>query len=115
EWAVAYQAQIQRELKVRLSALYQFFNECSDNLRGCADEYPSMVEKRVMVEFLHDEAVALKSLPSSLHSRLTRLDNNFHRSCEPGKFIWDSRLHPANPRAKFWFLYGKPSKKASEK
>lgn len=111
EWAVAYEGKIQRELKVRLSALYQFFNECADNLRGCSDDYPSMIEKRVMVELLQDEASALNSLPAVLKGGITALDNKNHRYFEAGKFIWDSRLEPAYPPQKYWFLYGKPPKK----
>jgi hypothetical protein len=111
EWAVAYEGKIQRELKVRISALDQFFIECADNLRGCADEYPSMIEKRVMAELLHDEAIALKSASPGLTGGLTALDNKIHRYFEKGNFVWDSRLEPAYPPTKYWFLYGRPSKK----
>ena len=111
EWAVAYEGKIRRELKVRMSALDQFFNECADNLRGCADEYPSTVEKRVMIEHLQDEAFALNSAPAGLKNGLTALDNKNRRYFEPGKFIWDSRLELAYPPQKYWFLYGRPSKK----
>ena len=111
EWAVAYEGKIQRELKVRISALDQFFNECSDNLRGCADEYPSMIEKRVMIEHLQDEAIGLNSAPVGLKNGLIALDNKNHRYFEAGKFTWDPRLEPAYPPQKYWFLYGRPPKK----
>lgn len=115
EWGVAYENKLQRELKVRISALDQFFNECADNLRGCADEYPSQVEKRVMVELLKDEASVRSSLPAGLKGGLTALDNKIHRYFDPGDFIWDARLEPAYPKEKYWFLYGKPGKKSAEK
>ena len=68
-----------------------------------------------MVEVLQDAALARNALPTALQGAMTALDNKNRRYFEGGKFIWDSRLEPAYPPAKFWFLYGKPPKKLPQR
>jgi hypothetical protein len=108
EWPTAYEKKLQRELKVRITALEQFLAECGENARGCADNYPSNIEKRVMAEDLTDEADSRSALPPELKSGLTSVDGKLRRYVKPGEFIWDKRLEPAYPRDKYWFLYVSP-------
>jgi len=108
EWPTAYEKKIQRELKVRITSLEQFLAECDENARGCADNYPSNIEKRVMAEDLKDEAEARNALPVDLKGGLGSVDGKLRRYVKPGAFIWDKRLEPAYPRDKYWFLYVSP-------
>ncbi len=108
DWRVAYEGKLQRELQIRISSLEQFLAECAEDVRRCADNYPSSIEKRVMAEALKDEADNLNALPAALRAGLTSVDNKLHRYVVPGDFIWDRRLEPAYPRDKYWFLYIRP-------
>lgn len=106
EWAVAYEGKVLQELRARLRALDQFANECAENPRGCVDNYPSSIEKRVIVEALKDEATASNTLTPDLRIAITNIDEKLRRYVKPGgNFIWDSRLEAAYPRDKHPFLY----------
>jgi hypothetical protein len=106
EWAVAYEGKVSQELKARLRALDQFANECGENPRGCVDNYPSSIEKRVIVEALEDEATASNTLTPDLRVAITNIDEKLRRYVKTGgNFIWDQRLEPAYPRDKYPFLY----------
>ncbi len=105
EWPTAYEKKLQRELKVRLTALEQFLAECGESARGCAENYPSNIEKRVIAEALRDELEARNALPPDLKSGLSAVDSKMRRYVKPGEFIWDKRLEPAYPRDKYGFLY----------
>ena len=110
EWAVAYEAKLKQELPSRLKALEQFIADCEETPRLCADLYPSEIEKRVIVEALKDEAVARNALSPAARAKLSGIDNHLHRSAQSSdSFIWDTRLEPAYPRDKFWFLYVAPN------
>jgi hypothetical protein len=115
EWRVAYENKIKQELQSRTTSLEQFLNECSDNLRSCADNYPSAMEKRVIIEGLLQEAQNLGSFSSDLNTRITALDNKIHRYAQDtGVFIWDTRLTKAYPHDRYWFLYSTvPTNKTS--
>jgi hypothetical protein len=106
EWAVAYEGKVAQELKARLRALDQFANECGENPRGCADNYPSGIEKRVIVEALEEEASASNTLTPDLRAAITNIDEKLRRYMKPGSaFLWDQRLEAAYPRDKYPFLY----------
>jgi hypothetical protein len=110
EWAVAYEARLTQELPSRLTALEQFIADCDESGRRCADLYPSEIEKRVIVEALKDEATARDVLSPAARARLSGIDSQLHRFARPADhFIWDTRLEPAYPRDKFWFLYVTPN------
>jgi hypothetical protein len=106
DWAVAYEGKIAQELRARLRALDQFANECGENPRGCIDNYPSGIEKRVIVEALKDAATASNTLTPDLRVAITNIDEKMRRHVKPGStFLWDKRLEPAYPRDKYPFLY----------
>lgn len=114
EWAVHYEAKLLHELKSRQTALGQFLVESEENPRTARENYPSAIEKRVMLELLQDEAERLGVLDKDLKGSLTSLDNRIHRIAEKvDYFIWDSRVEGAYPRDKFWFLYLLPPQKKS--
>ncbi|MFQ3535732.1 MAG: hypothetical protein SNJ58_07630 [Aggregatilineales bacterium] len=104
-WAVHYEGKVQQELRARIRALEHFAYDCAENLRACADNYPSAMEKRVMAEHLRDAAFELNVLDEDLKGRLTALDNAISRCIEKGPFCWSENLQPAYPPPKFWFLY----------
>ncbi len=105
EWHVAFTGKIKREFKARVEALEQYLGECADNLRACADNFPSNMEKRVMIEHLYREAEQLGEMSDDLKSRLPALDGAIRRFAEPSDFRWDARLEPVYPRDDFWYLY----------
>lgn len=105
EWHVHYIAKIRREFKARVDAIEQFLNECTDNLRGCAENFPAAMEKRVMIEQMVQEAESLDESVEDMQNRLTPLDNAIHRFAEPGTFRWDKRLEHVYPADRYWYLY----------
>ncbi|MBX3065152.1 MAG: hypothetical protein U0528_07960 [Anaerolineae bacterium] len=105
QWHVAYTGKIKREFKARVEAIEQYLTECVESVRGCAENYPSSMEKRVIVEQLFQEAVALDELSDDMKKRLPQLDNGIRRFAEPGEFRWDHRLEAVYPRDTYWFLY----------
>jgi hypothetical protein len=106
EWAVAYEGKVMQEMRARLRALDQFANECGENPRGCIDNYPSGIEKRVIVEALKDTATASNILTPDLRIAITNIDEKLRRYVKPGSaFLWDQRLEPAYPRDTYPFLY----------
>jgi hypothetical protein len=110
EWAVAYEGRLKQELQSRLKALEQFIADCDEAPRLCADLYPSEIEKRVIAEALIDEATARNVLSPTVRARLTGIDSHLHRLARASDhFVWDTRLEPAYPRDKFWFLYVTPN------
>jgi hypothetical protein len=106
EWHVHVVGKLKREFKARIEAVEQFLNECSDNLRGCAENYLPQTEKRVIIEMLYRELDALNELSDDLIRRLTALDNGLRRFAdEKTQFRWDGRLASVYPPEQFWFLY----------
>ena len=109
-WAVHYEGKLRQELQARIGALEHFAYECAEHLRACADNYPSAMEKRVMVEHLRDAALEVNVLSDDLKGRLTALDNAISRCIEKGEFCWSEQVQPAYPPQKFWFLYARVRK-----
>ena len=105
EWHVHFVAKIKREFKARVDAIEQFLNECTDNLRGCAENFPAAMEKRVMIEQMVQAYEALGEPIEDMQNRLTPLDNAIRRFAEPGPFRWDPRLETVYPAAQYWYLY----------
>lgn len=110
EWGVAYNGKITHELKARFRALGQFLAECEENPRGCADAYPSAMEKRVMIEALQDEATARSIWTSDMRGTLDTLDNRIHRVADKHPFCWNAKVEGVYPPDKYWFLYLLPQR-----
>ena len=105
QWAVHYENKIQHELRARLDAFEQFLNECSGDIRGCAEGYPVQAEKRVMIAHLADESEERDVLPEETSTRLKVLDQRLHRLLREGGFVFDDRLLVAYPPEQYWWLY----------
>jgi hypothetical protein len=107
EWRVAFENKVHQELKARLNALEAYVAECSSDVRACADNYPSTMEKRVMVVHLQAEAEATNIWTDAYNGRLLALDNSLRNMCEAGPFCWAPKVQPAYPQEQFWFLYAR--------
>jgi hypothetical protein len=110
KWAVAYEGKIQQEIKARMINLAQCLTECEENPASCVENFPSAIEKRVMVEVLKDEAETRSVWTDELKGLLTSIDKRIHRCAVKDEFCWDPRVQPAYPPEKFWFLYVHPKK-----
>ncbi|HVO41057.1 MAG TPA: hypothetical protein VMT34_00465 [Aggregatilineales bacterium] len=112
EWAVAYEGKIQREVKARILSLNQYLDECPGDPHGCADHYPSAIEKRVMLEALSAEAERLNILSQEMKGGISAVDNKIHRFFDRSDtFVWDAQLIPAYPPDPFWYLYQKSNRR----
>jgi hypothetical protein len=105
EWHVHYVGKLKREFKARVDAIEQFLNECTDNLRACAENYPAAMEKRVMIEQMVREAADLDELSDDMKTRIVPLDNAIRRYVESSDFRWDKRLEQVYSPDQYWYLY----------
>lgn len=105
-WAVHYENKLRHELRARLDALDIFLNECLDDRRNCAANYPSQAEKRTMIEHLRAEAQQLDLLTDELEARIKGVDQKLRHLLHEGEFISDECLQSVYPRDQFWWLYG---------
>ncbi len=110
KWAVAYEGKIQQEIRARMITLAQCLTECEESPALCVDNFPSSLEKRVMVEVLKDEAQVRNVWTDELKGLLTSIDNRINRCAAKDEFCWDPRVQAAYPPEKFWFLYLHPGK-----
>lgn len=106
KWAVHYKNKLQHELKSRAEALILFFDECGEDLPGCAASYPSQAEKRIMIEHLRVEAARHNVLADELDNLVKHADQKLRRLVHAGPFITDGRLETVYPRDQFWWMYG---------
>lgn len=111
EWPTALDNKMIQELKARFTALSQLMAECEENRRLCRENYPSNMEKRVIIEALKDELEAHGKWTDEFNGALASLDNRIRRVAEKSEFHWDKHVEPAYPREKFWFLYMLPPRK----
>ncbi len=106
KWAVHYENKLRKELNARLNALGLYLDECPQNMRDCAENYPIHAEKRIMIQHLQDKAAEENVLPEALKTRRAQVDERLRRLFEQGEFITDERLKAVYPQTEFWWLYG---------
>ncbi|HRE48996.1 MAG TPA: hypothetical protein PLD47_14810 [Aggregatilineales bacterium] len=112
EWAFHYEGKLLHEVKSRLTALGQFLAEAEENPRLARENYPSAMEKRVMIEWLKDDLERLGKWDEELTGTLANVDNRIRRAADQVDwFIWDERVVGAYPPEPFWFLYRLPPQK----
>ena len=109
EWTLHYEQKLAREIQSRLHLMTGFFQECREDPGSCASAYPIEALRRTIAaeilgaldEFGYAKADAL----AALHP----VDQSLRQLLQAGDFIWAPQLQAVYPKAKFWWLYGKPA------
>ena len=104
-WLTAYTNRVAHELALHINELNQFLGDCEQDQDACREMYPSVVEKRVMVQILVSEATELNAPLLDLENRLRDIDLRLQIYFKPGRFVWDKRLLRAYPKDQYGFLY----------
>jgi hypothetical protein len=106
QWAAHYDKKVHHELRARLDAFSYFLDDCTEDRRGNAVNYPAQAEKRIMIEHLRQEAEARHVITDVQYARLKEVDQRLSHLFKEGALIMDERLASVYPRGEFWWLYG---------
>ena len=108
EWSVHYNNKLVQEANSRLKAMRQYFEECRDDPRLCANSYLPEALRRTIVQEIAD-ALDSYNIPSSdLDKAMGGADGFLRRYVKPSDFIWAKELEAVYPQSRFWWLYMKP-------
>ncbi len=109
EWRHHYEQKILREIKSRLDAMSDFFKECAESERKCANVYRPEQLRRTIVQELVREADAINlTLESDLKAKINNVDKSLRGYFRPASFEWAETLQPLYPEDEFWWLYQRP-------
>lgn len=111
EWMVHYDGKLAQEAISRLKMIQRFFDDCADDPRTCAANYPLEAMRRTIVQVIAD---TLAEPNPEIDKLMSRVDMQLRRFTQPSDFIWASALQPAYPPDAYWWLYAKPPKNISK-
>lgn len=115
EWTMHYNNKLAQEALSRLNAMRQYFEECRDDPRLCANTYLPEALRRTIAQEIAD-AMKRYDTPSEEVTRAMRnADGSLRRYTQPSEFIWAKELQPVYPQTTFWWLYAKPPQPGSTK
>lgn len=109
-WQVAAEKKAERELRTRVNLWKQFWDDCSENPRTCAEQYPHDVVQRVIAGLLLYKYPRVAD--SAAARSLEALDRLARGQLMGKEFVWASELQEGFPQAEHWYLYGKPGGRA---
>jgi hypothetical protein len=113
EWTIHYNDKLAQEGISRLKVIEKFFEECDDNPRNCAANYPAEANRRTIVEEILKTLQAHNASNSDLTNKARQIDSKLRRYAPPSdQFLLASALQPAYPRAAYWWLYALPPRDA---
>lgn len=108
EWGVHYEKKVIREGLSRLKSMNEFFRECRDSMKLCANAYPTEALRRTIVQELliamDDYGYDNQEVVTQSHTT----DGELRRWITADEFIWDDKLQSVYSRNTFWWLYGQP-------
>ncbi len=108
EWRVHYDQKILREARSRLEAMRTFFEECDDDPRTCAPNYPPEMLRLTIAHQLAVDLAESKADATGLDGLLRMADARVRSVTEPADFQWAAPLRPAYPQDIYWWLYVRP-------
>jgi hypothetical protein len=108
EWRVHYENKIIEEANSRLKLLSTYVNECKEDSRACANNYPAEALRRTIVQEISEFMDVSGAHSAELDRNIKRVDSPLRGFARPSEFIWASVLEPVYPRDTFWWLYNKP-------
>ncbi len=107
QWRTAWGKKAAADFHARLRLWGDFLDEYRQRPAAQFDRYAYEVSRRVQLNLLRPEALAL---PGAEIDALNGLDKLLQAVFLPGSFAWEATLQPAFPQTDYWFLYGKLSR-----
>jgi hypothetical protein len=103
-WQVHWRRKAGAEFKARIKLWRDFLQEYRKDPEGNYDRYEYEVTRRVMLEWLNQEATDLKKPELEM---LESLDLLLKSLIFRGDYIWDQNVKSEFPEEVFWYLYGR--------
>jgi hypothetical protein len=115
EWTLHYNNKLVQEATSRLKQIVQYFQDCREDPRTCANAYLPEALRRTIVPEIAD-ALEQHDVPSAeLDNTIHIADSGLRRYAMPCDFIWAEELQPVYPKSRFWWLYAKPQQQGKAK
>lgn len=108
EWTLHYNNKLVQEATSRLKQIVQYFQECREDPRTCANSYLPEALRRTIVQEIADMLEQHDATSAELDTAIRNADGGLRRYAVPSDFIWAEELQPVYPKAHFWWLYAKP-------
>jgi hypothetical protein len=108
QWKQHHDDKLVREALSRLNAMNTFFEECRDQPRSCAPNYPPELARRTIVEELRRALEQRAIVSAELDSKTRQIDGKLRRYVVAASFQWDTQLEAAYPAQTYWWLYHRP-------
>jgi hypothetical protein len=108
EWTLHFSNKLVQEANARLKQLNQYFLDCREDPRACANAYLPEALRRTILQEIADAMDHYNMLSDDLKTAVRSADSGLRRWTAPAEFIWDAALQPIYPQNIFWWLYAKP-------
>ncbi len=108
EWTVHYNDKLLQEAESRLKMMEQYFNECADDPRTCANNYNPEAMRRTIVQEIDRQLKQTNAPSAKLEHTMTKVDSQLRRFTQPSGFLWASVLLSVYPQGEYWWLYARP-------
>ncbi len=108
EWTLHYNNKLVQEATSRLKQIKQYFDECREDPRTCANSYLPEALRRTIVQEIADALEQHDAPSAELDKAISSADGGLRRYAVPSDFIWADALQPVYPKSHFWWLYAKP-------
>ena len=108
EWRVHYEKKLIEEGQSRLKLLSSYLQDCKEDPRACAANYPAEVLRRTIVqeitEFMEHHGIH----SAEIDRGIARVDSQLRGYVKAEGFLWSPTLQPVYPKEPFWWLYSEP-------
>jgi len=108
EWRVHYEKKLLEEAQSRLKLMSSYLQECKEDPRACAANYPAEAHRRTVnqeiAQFMDDHGIH----SADVDRGMARVDSQLRGYVRPEGFLWSPILQPVYPKEPFWWLYSEP-------
>ncbi len=108
EWRVHYEKKLMEEAQSRLKLLSSYLQDCKEDPRVCAANFPAEALRRTIVqeiaEFMEERGIH----SAEIDRGIARVDSQLRGYVKPEGFLWSPTLQPVYPKEPFWWLYSEP-------
>lgn len=115
EWTLHYNNKLVQEATSRLKQIRQYFEDCREDPRTCANSYLPEALRRTIVQEIADRLNQHDTPSAELDRAMRDADSGLRRYASPSDFIWAPELQPVYPKSTFWWLYAKPQQQPKSK
>jgi hypothetical protein len=109
EWRVHYEKKLVEEANSRLKLMSSYIQDCKEDARACASNYPAEALRRTIVQeiivFMDEQNIH----SAEIDRGAARVDSAWRNYVKPGGFLWAPVLEPVYPKEPFWWLYSEPN------